>query len=160
MINFANVRNAIIGGLNTHLNMLVIDGNTVNRKPPYPYMSYVITTAYSKEFENPKSVTFDTDTLTRQEDALMTFSFNAHSLDYDEAHQTILNAIEYFEFQEDLYDSNIVVVNTLPLENRSFLLVDQRERRVGFDVIIRVESSVTKTQDPIDELQGFTLTQN
>jgi len=155
MIGFVDIRNAIIGGLNAHLgsDVDVVEGNSVFNKEDYPYVSYVIISTFSGEFENPKSESYDNGTFTRKEDGRMVISFNAHSLDYDEAHVTGLDAISYFEFfgSEELYESNIVVVDTEELTDRAILIVDEQERRLQFDVTFRVESVLEKNITNIDE---------
>lgn len=152
MIDFVSIRNAIIGGLHTAMDVPVIDGNSTNKKPEYPYISFVITTPFNREFSNPREQTFSDTTQTRKEEITMTVSFNAHSNSFDEAHTTALDAIRFFEFESNLYASGVVVINTLPAENRDVLLVDQRERRVGFDVLFRVESDLTRELTTIDDV--------
>jgi len=159
MINFQAIRNEIIGSLSSFLEIPVIDGNTVNKKPNYPYGSYVVTTLSSKEFENPREIDFTNTVNTRKEDLTMTISFNFYGLSLDDANLKAFKALEYFEFYETLSesDSKIVVVNTTDVQNRDVLLVDQRERRAGFDVIFRVESVLTKAITNIDDFE-YTLT--
>lgn len=153
MIDFVSIRNAIIGGLSTHLGLDVVEGNSNFAKEDYPYVSFVITSTFSGEFENPKSEIYDDGVTTRKEDGRMVISFNAHSLDYDEAHTVGLDAISYFEFigSEELYESNIVVVDTDELEDRNILIVDEQERRLQFDATFRIESVLEKNVTNIDE---------
>lgn len=153
MIDFVSVTTAIIDGLSTHLDKDVVEGNSNFNKEDYPYVSFVITSTFSGEFENPKSEIYDNGVFTRKEDARMIISFHAHSLDYDEAHTVGLDAISYFEFfgSDELYESNIVVVDTDELEDRTILIVDEQERRVQFDAIFRIESVLEKNVTNIDE---------
>lgn len=152
MIDFVSIRNSIITGLNNHLSVPVIDGNTVNKKPNYPYVSFVITTTFSEDFENEKSLTYDGANTTRTEDGQMVISFTTHSNDYDQSRLLGLNALSYFEFYEELNANGIVVVNTTPLTDRDVLLVDTMERRVGFDTMFRVQSTLTRTDVPITDV--------
>lgn len=155
MIDFTAIRNAIVSGLNDYISDgIVIEAGTVNKKPSYPYVSFTAISPYNEEFENPKAILFDdsNEKIIRIEDAEIVFSFSIHSNVYDEAHALALEVKRYFEFDNQLSPSGIAIKDTSAIQNRDVLLVEQRERRLGFDVTIRVESVIESNVSVIENV--------
>lgn len=153
MIDINTIRNTIIGSLYNHLGFLIIESSSVNEKPDYPYFSFTITTLYKSEFENPREES-TTDTInTFEEDGNVVFSFKSLSNDSDESRNNALKAYKFFKFTgvESLYENGISVKKVTNVANRNILLVEEYEKIEGFDVIFRVESSITQEVINIEE---------
>lgn len=146
MIDHITIRNNIINGLHNYLGVLVIQGNSVNEKPDYPYFSYIITTTFNEEFENPKENSFNQLTNTRKEDGTIVFSFKSLSNNLDESINKALLAHKYFKLDgiDELYENGITVKEVTSVQNRDIMLIEQYEFTNGFDVIFRIESNLTK----------------
>lgn len=149
MINFKIIRDSMISNLQSHLNIPVIDSNTVNKKPDSDYISFTIISLIAEEFENAKSILFVDTTKIQVKDVLQVYSFNAHSTSYEKANELALKCIEYYDFIFDSYADNITITGISNIQNRDIMIGEGRERRVGFEVSIRIESVVEKTETTI-----------
>jgi len=136
------------------MGMPIVPTDTAGRKPNYPYMAYKITTPYEGNTfsladeavpsENPK---YDYDIkVTRKEQPHFTLSMSAYSDDEDKARDTAQQAADWFKFIGYHYfvTCNIVVISTTNVTDRTQQLVDDYERRYGFDVRIRAARSISK----------------
>ncbi|MFT9493417.1 phage neck terminator protein [Anaerosolibacter sp.] len=170
MIDFIDIRNHIVLGLHNFTQRPVILMEQAYPKPKkadkktidYPFFTYKFTTPYISESHEPSYSTekvassdenFEYDLkYTRHEMSQISLSITAYSLDSDQSYQNALEAVKWFEFigEDYLMSKGIVVIDTGNLQNRDTLIVDDYERRVGFDVRLRVDSIVTKTLETIE----------
>ncbi|HZK01326.1 MAG TPA: hypothetical protein VFC96_00510, partial [Anaerovoracaceae bacterium] len=90
---------------------------------------------------------------TREEQPKMIVSINAYSLDGTEGHQLALDAEAWFKFvgQQYLKENGIIVVGTSNIQDRTIQIVDNYEKRQGFDVTIRVMDIRTMRTETIEE---------
>lgn len=143
-------RNAVISALYSHLQKPVILNPQTANRPPYPFIGYSVTTQSMKEPLETGSVSTAglsediSETLTYNDNMMM--SLTAYSDDSDEAYTLAQEAYEYLKFSglQILSDESIAVVEVQSVESRDILEVDSYERRSGFDVRIRFESSVSR----------------
>ena len=163
MIDIISTRNNIISGLYNYINVPVILLNQAKPKSKnenkiqYPFVGYKITTPYNSEggqdvvtvSDIPNS---DEVELTRSEQPTITISLTAYSTDEDEALQTALECRKWFEFigEDYLKENDIVVVNLTSVQNREALIAGDFEKRIGFDIIIRVTSKIKRIVTTID----------
>ena len=153
-------RNDIVKGLHAHVGVNVVPTDTADRKPKYPYMSYKIITSHdSNTFSLVDAVVpsttsgFEHDVkVTSKEQAHFTMSVNAYSLDEDEAHNLAAKAADWFKFHgyHYLVGCNIVVISVGSVADRTAQIVDDYERRYGFDVRIRAARGITKRVETIE----------
>lgn len=156
------LKNKIVKGLREHLGFHVVPTDTAGQKPEYPYLSYKITSSLennggfnlidhvvpsdSPDFE------YDIET-TRSEQAQFSLSVSAYSNDEDEACRLAIRAADWFKFTGYAYlkDCNVIVVNVSNVSDRAIQIVDDYERRYGFDVRCRAARSVTKRVETIEQ---------
>ena len=134
----------------------------VKPKEPYPYITYNFTSPYTQfrgqgnysiDFvpSNDERFQYDAEeTLEVQPQA--TISINAYSKDKIQAQETAKKAMDWFKHvgYQYLFDNNIVVVNIEAFGDRSILIVDHYEFRIGFDVIIRFTDEIKRRFETIE----------
>lgn len=156
------LRKAFVKGLyeDTGLQVVMTDNN--HKKPEYPFYSYKFTTlrqnvgeagVLKEDFEKSLDPRFKYDvveTLEFQPNVIM--SFNSYSLDYEECEHYILKAYEWFKLRGRrlLSYENIVVVDVSNITDRTIVLVDNYEYRLGFDVTFRVFHEFSDMFENID----------
>ena len=154
------IRNTLIKALHEHLQCPIVPTDTAARKPDYPYASYKITSTQNNETfwledETVPSINpvFEYDVLTtRFEQPQFTISFNTYSNDEEIAYNLAVKARDWFTFHGDLLfvDMSIVVVHASNISDRTQQIVDDFERRYGFDVRIRSARAISKRVETIE----------
>ncbi|MBR5823729.1 MAG: hypothetical protein IKY67_06270 [Paludibacteraceae bacterium] len=139
------IESVIVNGLKSYLSTAerpceVVMQNQVAHIPPYPYVSYTITSPIN-EMKGTYSKAED-GTLYRN--ILQTWSITVQSDEYDEALQLGMQIVDYFTAVGifDLSNENIVVRNTTNLTARDNLLTIQYEYRHGLDVTFGLVYSI------------------
>lgn len=162
MIAIKEIRNTIIKGLYEYLGLIPIPIEDVQPKEPYPYITYNFINPYTQQrgqgnysidFVPSTDERFELDveeTLEVQPQA--TISINAYSKDKLEAQELAKKAMGWFKHAgwQYLYDNNIVVVSIEAFGDRSILIVDHYEYRVGMDIIIRFSDTITRRFETIE----------
>lgn len=164
-MTYRELRNMIVSGLHTHLQIPVCLSNQVNPESEYPFIIYSSTAPYipdgglgqyaQTKTENGGAVEV------RREQPTCTMSFTVCSMDRSNANGYILGEDEALDFAERAqgwflhtgYDyisgKGITVVDVSNVQERSFLQVDEEARRYGFDVVIRYVREDTRDIDTI-----------
>lgn len=167
MIDQEGILSTIVSGLNKHLQTLVIRSEQSEDKPPYPFVGIKVTTPFDPEGGQPSEVggvvpsddpTWPHDyQYTRQSQDEMVLSLTTYSRDSGVAHELAQKAGEWFSFSgyEYLKARKIVVVQTMAHGNRDTLIIDDYERRAGFDIRLRVANTASRTV-PTVETVGLT----
>lgn len=150
MMNYAYIRNGIVDGLNEHLQIPVVPTDTNQPKPPYPFVSYKFTTLYksdasvmTRQLVTSGDENFNQDIeYVLRDQPQMVLSINAYSLDEAEAYDLALRVRAWFKLHGYRYlkELELIVVNVTALQDRSILIVDNYEKRIGFDVTLRTYS--------------------
>jgi hypothetical protein len=153
-------RNGIVKGLHEWLGCPVVPTDTADPKPDYPYISHKITSAQNNNTfwledepvpsNNPD---FEYDILTtRKEQPQFTLSINAYSDSDEAAYDLAVKVRDWFTFHGDLYfvDMNIAVVQATNITDRTQQIVDDFERRYGFDVRIRAARAIARRVETIE----------
>ena len=159
MIEYKALRTALVTGLADHIDIPVIMANQNAPKPNYPFIRYTYTTPMNSIVPRAGSYYAEESgemlDYGRKHHNRMTVSLTAISMDSDEAHEKALEAAEWFTWKGyfHLKENNIVVVRIEAMTNRDTLIVDDYERRVGFDVQLRVSSKVEKEIEWIEEVE-------
>ena len=160
-------RNGIIKGLYDHTGTIVVPSDTTDRRPDYPYITYKITSTANNantfslvdEAIPSASPDFEFDILTtRIEQPYFTLSINTYSDCEITAYELAETARDWFAFHGDLFfvDLNIVVVKVGNVSDRAQQIVDDYERRYGFDVRIRAARTTSKR---VETIEDFNITQ-
>lgn len=142
MIDYAAVRSAIVRSLAAALGIPVIMGDQTGEMPPYPFVTYKMTSPHLAPAHGVESVeNVDRGIRRTQEKQVeIVFSFTVHSANADEAYQRCYALIEYFDFagRDTLRGAGITVVEVTNAQNRDVFLTVEYERRVGCDMRFRV----------------------
>lgn len=134
MIDYKRIKRVMVGHINSFTGREVVLQASNDPQPAYPFCSYTITSPYlpvSRAFEGLDMV----------EDVEMVFSLTWHSQDATEAQELAHKTAMAFKTQAGttaLADSHIAVVRVEGFQNRDTFLTIDSERRVGFDVRIRI----------------------
>lgn len=160
---YRQIRNYIVSGLYKYLNVPVVPTDDVGDKPNYPYISYKFITLnipqgshnLLKDTVPSLNENFEYDIeYTREEQPKMVISISTYSIDEVEAYQSALDAATWFNFHgyQHLKENGIVVVGTSNIQDRTIQIVDNHEKRQGFDVTIRVSKSDKMIIENIDKV--------
>ena len=168
-----DIKNLIVQGVNSAITRPFVEAQQAHKKPVYPYATFQVLTAHSNEYEhdniktenvassNP-SFTYDVRK-SKIEQPQMILSINAYSKisASDTTDNSIQEAVElaqeikdWLDFKGDLYleQNNITVVESEDILQRDVFIVDQYERRYGFDVRIRYDESIDVTIESIEQV--------
>nr|DAS84191.1 MAG TPA: tail completion protein [Caudoviricetes sp.] len=157
------LRETFVKELNEETNLLVVQTDSNNKKPKYPYYSYKFITlrqntgeggVLKESFESSLNQNFKYDmvsTIEFQPKSIM--SFNAYSDDLEECEEAVIKAWEWFRFKgrRILSDANYIVVNVGNITNRTVLLGEDYEYRYGFDVEFRALHEFSDRSETIEE---------
>lgn len=159
-MDYAGIRNGIVAGLYQHLRVPVVPTDTNQPKPPYPFVSYKFTTLYRPDatvmIRSPDPDSEQDVEYTLKEQPQMVLSISTYSLDEAEAYSLALQVQAWFKLHGYRYlkELNLIVVNTTALQDRSILIVDNFEKRIGFDVILRTYS---EQKARVEGIEVYTL---
>lgn len=147
MINYRTIEASVVNGLQTYLTSknitcAVIRANQTAPVPPYPYISYTIT---SPVISNTKGYSVASDGK-RYKPLAQTWSFTAQSNDDEEAANAALYAYDWFSLAGNTYlsDNNIIVQRVGNIGNRDNLVTIEYEYRRGFDVEFLLSHEISK----------------
>lgn len=159
MIDYAAIRSAIVRPLSATLGIPVIMGDQTGEMPPYPFVTYKMTSPYLAPAHGVESVEQTAFEIKRKQEkhVEIVFSFTVHSADADEAYQRCYALIEFFDFtgRDSLRGTGITVVEVTSVQNRDVFLTVEYERRVGCDVRFRIvaRSEMTDTYIETAEIE-------
>ncbi|MCR8978685.1 LIC_12616 family protein [Brevibacillus laterosporus] len=138
MIPFKAIRSAIVQPLSAHLSLPVIEMNSGGDMPKQAFMTY--------DFSGPEDARGfpieyqEGDTLRHIGTVFFTVSFLSYADDKATSIENALRARDWMkrDGRELLKDRvNVIVSEIGTIENRDVLIVDDWERRQGFDVTFR-----------------------
>ena len=149
------VRNAIVKGLHEYMGILVIESSTIGNMPPYPFITYTITSpylgiGYMEDYYEEENTRIQNRHVQHYE---RVFSFTIVANDVDEAMNRCMQAMQYFKCDGvwELKDKNIVIVEVNSATTRDTFITIDYERRYGFDVRIRLcEEEARETENIIE----------
>ncbi len=133
MIDLQGTGSVIVKGLKDYLSIPVIRSNQTGEPPPYPYMSYTITSLAADnngtwgKYEDEK----DRKPMTQ------TWSITVQSDNAMEAMELTLKARDWLDHVGILYlnDNHIIVQSVTSVSNRDNMITIEYEYRNGFDVV-------------------------
>lgn len=148
-MDYRQIRNKFVNGLYEYFNIPVVPIDDIGNKPDYPYISYKFITLkipqgshnLLRDIIPSTNENFEYDIeYTREEQLKMIISISTHSLDDIEAYQLALDIESWFKLHGYHYlkENGIVVVGTSNIQDKTIQIVDNYEKRQGFDVTIRV----------------------
>lgn len=154
-INIQEIINLIALELYNYTGSLAVPSESIGPKPNYPYLAYKVTTPYIPP-NNQGNYSIEevggviTETVTLQ--PTFTISINAYSDDGIECQELIKKAYEWFRHvgYQSLSDINVVVVNVRAFGDRTLLIVDNYEVRIGMDITLRTVDTISRQIDTIE----------
>lgn len=131
MVNLENLRLTVAKGLKKYLNCPVIKNNQNAEPPPYPYVSYTITTPMTEnkgtygEYEDGKA----------RKPVNTVMSITAQSDDDIESYTLANKAREWLDYVGKVYlnDNGVIVQSVTSVTNRDNVLTAEYEYKKGFD---------------------------
>lgn len=128
----------------------VIRQNQVAEAPPYPYVSYTLTTPVSSD----QGTYCEAEDGTLYKNVLQTWSFTVQSDDQDEAMTLALKAYAFFSSVGVtlLADNKIMVSRVRDVTTRDNLITIQYEYRNGLDVTFCLLYSITPDAQLSDDV--------
>ncbi len=161
-MKITDVRNAIIPPLATFCGVPIIMADDTGDKPAGPHATYKITMPYAKGVGHPEETTLytvDGIKIKRVSEYRATFSFTAYSMDEDESIELAQQIYDWFAFDgyEILDAIGVVIAEQTEVSNRDAFIVENYERRNGFDIIIKVMDEKTKDVDWFDRVRSITF---
>lgn len=139
-------------GLTEYINQLVIQAETIGEQPKYPFVA-IKQTSPAIGVGQPAIFTSD-GTQTIEQDYEMVLSITCYGATIESAADLASKARNYFlgKGTIDLSDANIAIVDVLATINRDVFLTVDYERRVGFDVRLRLRDTETYAIDVIEKV--------
>ncbi len=156
MKTLREIETAVADGLQAYLKCPVIRSNQTAPVPPYPYVSYTITSPILTD-----GSTWATDTQTGRQfiDLPQVWSITVQSSNDTQALELAMRAFQWFDTEAGhpyLKEKEIAVQSVGSIGNRDNLLSIEYEYRKGFDVTFLLrhytEQSVTEVNGTIDNL--------
>lgn len=144
----------------------IVPQDQTQNKPTYPYMAYKFIVPYNQfnhQGNYSQNLVPSTDDRfeydveeTLELQPQMTLSLNAYCKGEQDsqmiAYETAKKAMDWFKHvgYQDLLDMNVVVVNIEAFGDRTVLIVDDYEARVGLDVILRTTDTIKRRLETIE----------
>lgn len=147
----------IIDMLSAEVGSPVILTNQAAPRPPYPYIGVTETIPFQpgpRSLENvPEPI--DIKQVASQQ-ATMTLSVTAYGSDFAATMELAQKAHDWFSFTgyQALKEAGYVVASIGDIDNRDTLLVDDYERRRGFDVVLRFVHTQERTVEEVKKVKG------
>ena len=153
MIKYDDWYLPLADGLENYVVHAVIQAETKHKQPPYPFIA-IKQTSPSIGIGVPTVFTGKDGTQTIEQDYEMVLSLTAHSDAIESATDLANKARNYFlgKGTIELSDAYIAIVDVLPATNRDVFLTIEYERRIGFDVRLRVRDTETYNIDVIEQV--------
>lgn len=128
----------------------VVRQNQVAEIPPYPYVSYTLTTPASGD----KGTYSKAEDGTLYKAVLQTWSFTVQSDDQEEALTLALKAYDYFSIVgvTTLADNGITVRRVRDVSTRDNMITIQYEYRNGLDVTFGVQTTIAADPQVIETI--------
>lgn len=145
----------------------IVPQDQPGKKPPYPYMTYKFIVPYNQfnhqgnysqklAPSNDERFEYDFEEILELQPQ-MTISLNAYCREEPDsqmiAYETAKKAMDWFKHvgYQDLLDLNVVVVSIDAFGDRTILVVDDYEARIGFDVVLRTTDTIKRRIETIEK---------
>ncbi|MCE5168524.1 hypothetical protein LQV63_04245 [Paenibacillus profundus] len=154
MIDHQKLKTAFVGPLHDHLGIPIQMQDQAAPQPPYPFIGVTFVAPYvDKSPYGNHSVVGERHRIEKM--AAVTLSMTCHSKSGAEAYQLSGRARDWFQGAGRilLKDAGIVVVRLEATTARDTLLTYEYERKVGFDVHLRLADVIEYEEDMIEKIQ-------
>lgn len=143
---------AIVSALNKEIrgktNVVGVEQANTDKQPPYPFYTYTVTSPYL----NVKRFKMG-DSMTEECEVVISYTFSSEdSFQSLNLAQTAATHLKMDAIRMRLRDQGIVVVRIEKVMSRDDFISIQVERKVGFDIRIRVRHTETLETETIETL--------
>lgn len=146
MIDYGSILKAI--NAEVRQGKKVIEQLSTDKQPDYPFLSYTVISPYL----NPKTY-IDGENITEEVEIVISYTWmSEESMEAMSLAQTSASHIKATGTRQRLRDKGVVVVDTMGFGNRDTFITIETERRVGFDVKIRITHGNAVPMDDITEI--------
>jgi hypothetical protein len=158
-MSLADIKSLLIPEIKNFVGVPVIDADQNAPKPDGTHSTFKVTSPYLKAVGKPnEDIEFGRwdNTLTSYEEYNFVLSFSTYDMDQDISFDLSQKIRDWFTFYgQDFMDSNNLVVSDITgIQNRDILLVDDYERRNGFDVTLKTIRTLEKQIDIIETVSN------
>lgn len=142
-MKMADLRGVFVAKVAAYAGFPIIEADQNAPKPDGPHATYKFTTAYAKDAGMPDVTAYEDGSgqfYVKQDKVIRTtVSFTAYAMDNDASYDLAQSIRDWFDFigVEDMQAAGIAVIDMTGVDNRDAFVVDDYERRNGFDVILR-----------------------
>jgi hypothetical protein len=155
------LRNNLVAAIQAHTGSLIIPQDSEGERPEGKHATYKITSTGGPAAGRETTLYIpgpDALVMQSEKEERLTISFTAYSFDADESFALAEQIREFFAFYgEDVLRANNAVVDELTeVDNRDEFLIDEYERKNGFDVIIRILREFQRSVDFFENVEGIT----
>lgn len=160
-MSIAAFKNALIPQIKAFCNVPIIEAEQKGPKPTGPHATFKITTPYLKgvgQAEETGQGNETSYTLNRVEEFKRILSITAYDEDADASFELAQKIHDWFSFYgSDFLDANnMVVADQTAVANRDIFLIEDYERRNGFDITMRLTREINQDIEYIESLKEFT----
>lgn len=154
-MNVKELRAVLIPAINKHCAAPIIMADQMGERPKVPHATYKLTTPYGKAVGQAEETGVVIDgkyKLQRLSDYKTTISFTAYAMDDDDSVELAQKIYDWFSFAgvDVLQSIGVAVADQTDVINRDAFVIEDYERRNGFDVILRVPRQQLKDIEWID----------
>lgn len=154
-MNVKELRAVLIPAINKHCAAPIIMADQMGERPKVPHATYKLTTPYGKavgQAEETGVVINGEYKLQKLSDYKVTISFTSYAMDDDDSVLLAQKIYDWFSFDglDVLQSVGVAVADQTDIINRDAFVIEDYERRNGFDVILRVPHQQLKDIEWID----------
>lgn len=158
-MNATELKNRLIEELTPYAKVPVFPADENRPKPKGAYVTFKLTTPKAQGVGQPEiTYTPSDDGLTEKykEEYLTTISFTTYDKDEDISRDLALHIQDFFNFYgcEFLESIGVAVAEVTNVINRDVFLIEEYERRNGFDAILRVMQEKFRNVEYFDKVDG------
>lgn len=154
-MNVKELRAVLIPAIKKNCGAPIIMADQMGERPKVPHATYKFTTAHGKavgQAEETGVVINGEYKLQRLSDYKVTISFTSYAMDDDDSVVLAQKIYDWFSFAglDVLQSIGVAVADQTDVINRDAFVIEDYERRNGFDVILRVPHQQLKDIEWID----------
>ncbi|MEK4131992.1 hypothetical protein NYE67_20470 [Solibacillus sp. FSL W8-0474] len=143
-MKLSKLRDAIIPAISAYSGHPVIMADDMGDKPTGPHATYKFITPYAKGVGQPEQEVVEVNGVTflrTIDEYKTTISISSYAMDEDDSLELAQSIYDWFAFDgvEKLQQLGIAVVEQTAIANRDAFVIENYERRNGFDVILRIK---------------------
>lgn len=152
------LRDAIIPALSQYCGSPIILADQIGPRPKVAHMTYKMTTPYGKSPGQAEETAVEINgeyKLKRVSDYKTTISFTSYAMDEVDSIDLAQKVHDWFSFDglDTLQSIGVAVVMLTDVTNRDAFVINDYERRNGFDVILRVTHTQYKNIEWIEKVE-------